>query len=456
MPPNVARPTVSGPIPVTASSRPYRSAFVAESTLFVDLAEHDYVEEEYFLSGAADAIDPDGEVLDAHAPYTTRALVRRPSTPAAFSGNVYVEPFHNLNEDTPAWTAEHAYLTRHGDAWIGITVNAGTFGAAGSNRGGGVAHLRVFDPARYDSLSLRAYTHGPSRAAPPGPGGFDPELMRWQLALAVAHGYGIAAGLLELVKANAGGSPLAGFAVERVYATGWSQTGLFWQQFLDRGFHEATPGPLGGAAVDGYLVAVAPGPTHRPDDAVLVHLLSEGEVVGTLNRGTHVSDDSDARRVRGYEVAGTFHHWKVKERAPRQPAPGTHDALHNDRPWEVIVHAVLDNMDRWVRDGMPMPHAARITRDPRAPDGVARDEFGNARGGLRSPWLDVPTARYAPRCSCSPVTGAMWPFTPDELTRLYPRPGEFERAWIAAIDQLVEARFLLEDDAVALRANPPD
>jgi hypothetical protein len=447
---------MSGPIPVTGSSRPYRSAFVAESTLFVDLAEHDYAEEEYFLSGVADAIDPDGEVLDTGAPYTTRVLVRRPSTPTAFSGNVYIEPFHNLNEDTPAWTAEHQYVTRHGDAWIGVTVNAGTFGEPGSNRGGGVAHLRVFDPVRYDSLSLKSYTHGPPRAAPAGPGGFDPELMRWQLALAVAQGPGIAAGLLELVKTNTEPSPLAGFAVQRVYATGWSQTGLFWQQFLDRGFHEAARGRAGGPAVDGYLVAVAPCPGHRPDDAVLVHLLSEAEVVGTLNPGTRVADDSDAPPVRGYEVPGTFHHWKVKERAPRQQPAGSHDALHNDRPWEVVVHAVLDNMDRWVRDGVPMPHAARITRDPSAPDGVARDEFGNAGGGLRSPWLDVPTARYSPRCSCSPVTGAMRPFSPDELTRLYPRPGDFERAWIAAIDRLVQERFLLEDDAAELRANPPD
>jgi hypothetical protein len=452
----IAIPAVSGPIPVTGSSRPYRSAFVAESTLFVDLTEHDYVEEEFFLSGVADAVDPDGELLEALAPYATRILVRRPRTPAEFSGNVYVEPFHNLNEDTPAWTAEHAYVTRHGDAWIGLTVNAGTFGEPGTNRGGGVAHLRAFDPARYESLSLRAFTHGPPRAAPPGPGGFDPELMRWQLALAVAQGHGIAAGLFEFLRANADHGPLAGYPVERVYATGWSQTGLFWQHFLDRGFHEIARGTGDRPAVDGYLIAVAPGPDHRPRDAVVVNLLSEAEVVGTLNRGAGVAADTDVPRFRGYEVPGTFHHWKVKERAPRHQDAGRHDALHNDRPWEVLVDAVLDNMNRWVRDDVPMPHAARITRDPDAPDGVARDEFGNARGGLRSPWLDVPTARYLPRCSCSPVTGAMVPFTPAELARRYPRPRDLDRQWTGAIDRLVRERFLLEEDAAALRARPPD
>lgn len=69
----------------------------------------------------------------------------------------------------------------------------------------------------------------------------------------------------------------AGFEVSRLFASGWSQTGLFWANFLDRGFHEAV------RAVDGYLVAVAPGPEHRPVGAILVNLLSEAEVVGTLN-----------------------------------------------------------------------------------------------------------------------------------------------------------------------------
>jgi hypothetical protein len=442
---------LTGPVPVTDASRPYRSAFVAESTLFVDLAEHDYVEEELFLAGTADAVDPDGGVLEADAPYTTRLLVRRPATAAAFSGNVYVEPFHNLNEDTPGWTAQHGYTTRHGDAWIGVTVNAGTFGEPGTNRGGGVAHLRVFDPDRYGELSLRAYDHGPPRVAPPGPGGFDPELMRWRLALAVAQGHGIVGQLLAGLRDGAI-MPLGRFAIERVYTLGWSQTGLFWQQFLDRGYHERTAAGIGAAAVDGYLVAVAPAPQLHPADAVLVHLLSEAEVVGTLNPGFAVADDTDAPRFRGYEVPGTFHHWKVKERAPRQTDAGRHDGLHNDRAWEVVVHAIVANMDQWVRDGVPMPHAARITRDTGAPDGVARDEHGNAQGGLRSPWLDVPTARYSPRCSCSPVTGAMTPFTPTELADRYPAPGDYERAWAETLQRLVAERFLLEEDADALGA----
>jgi hypothetical protein len=433
-----------------ATSVPFRSAFARESSLFVDLDALGYVEEEWFLEGTADALDPDGVVLDSDAPYATRALVRRPASSERFGGAVYVEPFHNLNEDTPAWTAEHRYVTRRSHAWIGVTVSSGTFGPPGTARGGGLAQLRGFDPARYRTLHLLAFEHGPPRAEPPGPGGFDPELMRWQLAIATAQGHSIAAGLLALLKGNDPQSPLAGCAVDRVYATGWSQTGLFWQQFLDRGFHEAA-GPS--AAADGYLVAAAPGPAHKPADAVVVNLLSEGEVVGTLNPGFVVGDDSDAPRFRGYEVSGTFHHWEEKPGARRRPV-GAHDMLHNDRPWHVVVHAILDNMDQWVRDHTPMPRAPRITRDASAPDGVARDEAGNARGGLRSPWVDVPTARYAPRCSCSAVTGSMVPFTDVQFTARYGDRARFERAWSRALDALVRERWLLAEDAEALRADP--
>ena len=454
-------PTVTGPIPVTETSVPFRSVLARESSLYLDLYAVGYVEEEWFLAGTADAVDPDGMVLDADAPYTTRVLVRRPAATHDFSGAVFVEPFHNLNEDTPAWTSEYRHLVRNGHAWVGLTVNSGTFGPAGTPRGGGVAQLHEFDPDRYGVLHLLAYEHGPPRAAPPGPGGFDPVLMRWRLAIATAEGHAIAAGLFGLLARNDRCSPLAGLAVDRVYATGWSQTGLFLAQFLERGYHEA----LEASAPSGYLIAVGPAPEHRPEGAVLVNLLSEGEVVGTLSPGFEAAADTDSPRFRGYEVPGSFHHWEVKPGAHRLRA-GTvsgavaaghdphDDRLHNDRPWHVVVHSILHHLDRWVCDDIPMPRAPRITRDPEAPDGIARDEYGNARGGLRTPWLDVPTARYVPRCTCSPVTGSVIPLTDAELRARFADRGAFVAAWEHSIDALAADGWLLDADAATLRADP--
>ena len=98
-----------------------------------------------------------------------------------------------------------------------------------------------------------------------------------------------------------------------------------------------------------------------------------------------------------------------------------------------------------------MPRASRIARDPSAPDGVARDDVGNARGGVRTPWLDVPTARFTPRCTCSPVTGTMAPLTRDELVARYGDHDTYARAWTESRDALVTDGWLLPDDAARLR-----
>src|SRR4029077_17459119 len=79
-------PTVTGPIAVSETSVPFRSALARESSLYVDLHALDYVEEEWLLEGTADAVDPDGTVLEADAPYVTRMLGRHPRDPPEFSG----------------------------------------------------------------------------------------------------------------------------------------------------------------------------------------------------------------------------------------------------------------------------------------------------------------------------------------------------------------------------------
>ena len=92
---------LEGPLASTDTSRPFRSAHVRTSILYVDLDLLGYTEEEYVLRGTADARDPEGNVIAAGEAYVTRVLVRRPADDARFSGTVHLEPFHVLNEDTP-------------------------------------------------------------------------------------------------------------------------------------------------------------------------------------------------------------------------------------------------------------------------------------------------------------------------------------------------------------------
>jgi hypothetical protein len=89
--------SVSGPVPVTATSIPFLAA--QRNLTPIDLGKSGYTEEEFIISGNANVYDwgSDGSVTvkTANAPYATRILVRRPDNGARFSGNVIVEILHS-------------------------------------------------------------------------------------------------------------------------------------------------------------------------------------------------------------------------------------------------------------------------------------------------------------------------------------------------------------------------
>src|SRR3546814_9293284 len=58
-----------------------------------------------------------------------------------------------------------------------------------------------------------------------------------------------------------------------------------------------------------------------------------------------------------------------------------------------VMQAALRALDRWVRTGEAPPIAERLqVSDSGA---LVLDAHGNARGGVRSPWVDVPTAQLS-------------------------------------------------------------
>ena len=60
------------------------------------------------------------------------------------------------------------------------------------------------------------------------------------------------------------------------------------------------------------------------------------------------------------------------------------------------MDAAFDALDQWVRKGIPAPHADRIAVNNGGTPQAAfmTDRFGNTVGGVRSAYLDVPTATY--------------------------------------------------------------
>ena len=63
----------------------------------------------------------------------------------------------------------------------------------------------------------------------------------------------------------------------------------------------------------------------------------------------------------------------------------------NDFPFAFVQNAAFADLIEWVDSGAPPPHADVITIDTtKTSPQIVRDQFGNAKGGVRTPFLDAP------------------------------------------------------------------
>jgi hypothetical protein len=470
----VPLPTVTGPIAVTAQSYPSMSASRIQTV--VDLAKAGYVEEEFFISGRANVYDWGADsaltVKTAGAPYTTRILVRRPTDPRRFSGNVIVElPNMARRFDwSMTWGLSHDYFLEHGDVWVNLSYAPVAIDA-----------LKMFNATRYAPLSMANPT--PGQACPmPSP---TEEGLKWDIISQTGA-------LLR----TPGSGVLNGFDVQRVYLT--SHVGELPTYIA--AVHPHANLASGKPVYDGYVVyrnvtlvrmhqcAMAPAatdPRHilRNVSVPVIRIIpGETDVLNTFARRR---EDSDAPgdRYRHYELAGAphvdremFRHFPSRE---EQTAVGTPPYLAfwpflnvcevEGDLLEIPIQtyagdAAFANMDRWVRDGVAPPKAARISIEnggtPMAR--VVKDQHGNAVGGVRSPYLDVPTATYyvsrpgaqlAPGVRCEEI-GYKVPFGWAKLESLYGSPKDYASKRAASVDRLVKERWLTESDGKKIKAEP--
>lgn len=81
------------------------------------------------------------------------------------------------------------------------------------------------------------------------------------------------------------------------------------------------------------------------------------------------------------------------------------------------------------------------------------DAFGNVTGGLRSPFVDVPTSTWfgsSTGASFCFIAGHEVPFDQATLDRLYPSHGAYVRAVARDVSRLVVRRFLTLPDGLRL------
>jgi hypothetical protein len=452
-------PTLSGPIA--------GAPFLGQPSAY-DLAARGYSNEEHFLSGTARSYaEPRQE-----APFRTRAVVRRPLDPARWNGSVVVE-WHNVSggvDANPDWGFTHRHLVRDGFAWVG--VSAQRVGIEGGGFSAVELPLKRVDAERYRSLSH------------PGD----------------AFAFDI---FSQAGRAVRDGRLLGGLVPRRVLAIGESQSAMFLVTYVNhvdpdarvfdgflihgRGGSEA---PLDGTpAISRPLAEVMEAVSlgrwselplagsDRIREDVRVPVLTVQSETDVAGLGSVNARQDDSERLRLWEIAGAAHadtyllvasgrddgslppaelarllapideFFGMKMGAPMNAGPQQH----------YVLQAALAHLDRWAAGGPPPPQAPRLQLPDAGASPLALDAAGIARGGLRTPWVEVPRDVLSgfgqSGAEFAFLFGTTRPLEPALRARLYPDGrADYLARFGKATEDAVAAGFLLEADAPEILA----
>lgn len=433
-----------------------------------DLGALGYTVEEFFVRGEArsyalaEAAGPDGRWTASPATgaaYATRLVAVRPADVARFNGAVVVE-WLNVSggaDGAADWLMAHRELIRSGYAWIG--VSAQKVGVEGGSSLGGFDPLKTADPARYGDLDH------------PGD----------------AFSFDIFSQAGRLARNEGPVAILGPLAPQRLIAAGESQSATFLTTYVN------AVDPLA-RVFDGYLIHSrfgyaagidgasvldpAPGATmqdarFRPDLRVpVLALLTESDVVGTPLPGYWSARQPDTERLRVWEVAGAAHADTYVLQVAAIDAPLTPLAdiaaayapsadffglklakpVNSGPQHHYVTEAAFSALDAWIAKGTAPPSAQPLQLVSASPPVLAGDAEGIALSGVRTPWVDVPTARLSGVADAAAgllpaLFGVTEAFDQPTLDRLYPGgKGEYLERFAASLDQAIASGFLLAAD----------
>jgi hypothetical protein len=435
---------VSGPVEGGEHGFPFTSSAL-------DLGAAGYSEREYFVSGVAQAYRAKGTwtedgkwdvVPTTRAPYRTRILVRRPTDPDKFNGIVVVE-WLNVSSGVDIdvdFGFEGEEILRAGYAWVGVSAQAAgiasTGGGGGLSLGPNAVGLRAWDPARYGALEH------------PGD----------------AYSYDIFSQVGRALGRPGRTNPLRGLRIDELLADGESQSAFRMTTYVNAvqpiarvydGFlihsRNGSAAPLG----DGFTGAVPTAHIRGDLTAPVFQVLTETDMYG-IGPSFPPARQADSRRLRTWEIAGTAHadgrYLRLLYVQGTREIPGMLDLTRvfdvaNNGPQQYVMNAALHELGAWVRRGTPPAHAVPLEI---VGGKIARDEHGNALGGLRTPQLDVPTAVLTGEGAS--IIGQTIPFDPATLRSLYPTREDYVRAFDRATDRAVRERHILAVDAHTMKA----
>ncbi|OBF00863.1 alpha/beta hydrolase domain-containing protein [Mycobacterium sp. 852002-10029_SCH5224772] len=431
-----------------------------------DLADVGYRVEEFFVSSTASSYTPtsglpsDGRwdvTPSGTADFTTRVVVLTPSDPACFNGTVLVE-WLNVSGgiDAPAvWMMAHREIIRAGYAYV--AVSAQRVGVEGGDSLLAVdMSLKSQDPQRYAALRH------------PGD----------------AFSYDIFSQIGALLKSGEHQDLVRDLSVQRVIALGESQSAMFLTTYINAvdplarcydGFlvHSrfGPAAPLDGSSI--FAESDAPqGVTFRPELRVpLLTVITETDVLGGAREGYYFARQPDHQYLRVWEIAGAAHadNYTIQVAfidsgsAPLEDIAAAYTPTNmlmgqqlahciNFGPQHhYVVQTALAALNTWVATGEPPASADPLeVRGSEGPQPVL-DLNGLARGGVRTPWVDVPVARTSglggQESIMSMIFGSGELFDAATLRRLYPGGStEYLERFTAALDAAIDSGFILPAD----------
>jgi hypothetical protein len=404
----------------------------------------DYRTVEYLARGVASTYHgPPTEpatATDLEVAFSARLLARFPEEPHRFSGRVFVEPFNTSRNGVDAdvvWEQLEPLLRSNGDGWVGITVR--TSAAEG---------LRQFDSERYGAVDLKTND------------------VEWDVLRQV--GMALKADESDLVP--------PGCSVRVLYMAGYSQSGVDTATYA-MAIHPLSLLADGLPVFDGYLPNAHSGSIAplQSGDSVLPNLESAamtavavpvldvetqtdvegltfdlgGGVTYQFVGGAHVrrpDSDDPADRFRLYEIAGAPH-VGVDPECPSS----------SSFPTDAFLRAAAVRLIRWVEDDVAPPSRARIELDVAGEVSTpSHDEFGNALGGLRSPFVDLPLSTYKVHAESGGMfmlTGDEIPLAHDTVVEQYQTLESYLQRFRVALDATIAAGDLLSIDRDELLAS---
>lgn len=298
-----------------------------------DKAHYGYEEHEFFVSGTA-----------AGEPYATRLVIRKPANAARFSGIVVAEPMHPIG-GAHAFEYNSVYIMDAGHVAAEIATT-------------GLNNFTTANAERYKELKTTP-----------------------------AQANEILAQVGSLVRSANG--PLGALAVRKMVLWGTSaSSGIVSRYMPASGIYQTA---ARGRIYDGFM-PTSNGSQINPVDVPTIQVPTQHEFSRVAT--SQQDGDEPGKQFRVYEFPGLSHLMSRNNGARVTQADCKYPM--SQFPLEAYMSVALNHLIQWVDKGTLPPKAPRVVMDMwSGNDGslMQLDDAGNATGGIRNPYVDVPTAK---------------------------------------------------------------